>query len=88
MVNVLGGGMGLRERNNPENCYSVQQFVDTEIWTWDQAVVSHCPSQLTSLNRYWVFIKLKIKSVAYSSQGSHAGQLDLCNWLVDGITTG
>ena len=25
--------------------------------------------------------KLKIKSVAYSSQGSHTGQLDFCNWL-------
>ena len=26
-------------------------------------------------------IKLKIKSVAYSSQGSHTAQLDFCNWL-------
>ena len=26
-------------------------------------------------------IKLKIKSVAYSSQGSHSAQLDFCNWL-------
>ena len=32
--------------------------------------------------------KLKIKSVAYSSQGSHTGQLDFCNWLADGSTTG
>ena len=24
-------------------------------------------------------LKLKIKSVAYSSQGSHTGQLDFCN---------
>ena len=30
----------------------------------------------------------KIKSVAYSSQGSHTGQLDFCNWLADGSTTG
>ena len=27
-------------------------------------------------------------SVAYSSQGSHTGQLDFCNWLADGSTTG
>ena len=32
--------------------------------------------------------KKKIKSVAYSSQGSQTGQLDSCNWLVDGNTTG
>ena len=32
--------------------------------------------------------KLKIKSVAYSSQGSHTGQLDFCNWLADDSTTG
>ena len=31
---------------------------------------------------------LKIKSVAYSSQGSHTGQLDSCNWLADSSTTG
>ena len=30
----------------------------------------------------------KIKSVAYSSQGSHTGQLDFCNWLADSSTTG
>ena len=39
-----------------------------------------------------VFMKysqtLKIKSVAYSSQGSHTGQLHFCNWLADGSTTG
>ena len=35
----------------------------------------------------WI-IKLKIKSVAYSSQGSQTGQLDSCNWLADGSTTG
>ena len=33
-------------------------------------------------------ITLKIKSVAYSSQGSHTGQLDFFNWLADGSTTG
>ena len=37
--------------------------------------------QLTELN-------LKIKSVAYSSQGSHTGQLDFCNWLADSSTMG
>ena len=30
----------------------------------------------------------KIKSVAYSSQGSHIDQLNYCNWLADGTTTG
>ena len=35
-----------------------------------------------------LFNLLKVKSVAYSSQGSHTGQLDFCNWLADGITTG
>ena len=30
---------------------------------------------------------IKIKSVAYSSQGNHTGQLDFCNWLADGSTT-
>ena len=33
-----------------------------------------------------MIIKLKIKSVAYSSQGSHIGQLDFCNWLADDST--
>ena len=31
--------------------------------------------------------QIKIKSVACSSQGSHNGQLDFCNWLADGNTT-
>ena len=35
-----------------------------------------------------IIVKLKIKSVAYSSQWSHTGQLDFCNWLADGSTTG
>ena len=30
----------------------------------------------------------KYKKVAYSSQGSHTGQLDFCNWLADDSTTG
>ena len=29
---------------------------------------------------------ITIKSVAYSSQGSHTGQLDFWNWLADGST--
>ena len=28
-----------------------------------------------------LLLSLKIKSVAYSSQGNHTGQLDFCNWL-------
>ena len=27
---------------------------------------------------------IRIKSVAYCSQGNHAGQLEFCNWLADG----
>ena len=30
----------------------------------------------------------KIKSVAYSSQGSHTSQLDFCNWLAGGSMAG
>ena len=26
------------------------------------------------------FINIKIKLMAYSSQGNHGGQLDFCNW--------
>ena len=32
--------------------------------------------------------KIKIKSVAYSFQGGHIGQLDFCNWQADDSTTG
>ena len=32
--------------------------------------------------------KIKILSVAYSSQGRHTGQLDICDWLADGSTAG
>ena len=32
-------------------------------------------------NLYIIYIK-KL-NVAYSSQGSHTGQLDFCNWLAD-----
>ena len=31
-------------------------------------------------------VDLKIKSVAYSSQGTYTGQLDFCNWHADGST--
>ena len=30
----------------------------------------------------------KIKSVAYSDQGSHTDQRDFCKWLADGSTAG
>ena len=40
------------------------------------------------LDIYCIKLKIKIKSVAYSSQGSHTGQLDFCNWLADSSTTG
>ena len=35
-----------------------------------------------------IIITKKIKSMAYSSQGNHIGQLDFCNWMADGSTTG
>ena len=35
-----------------------------------------------------MILNLKIKSVAYSSQGCHTGQLNFCNWQADGSTTG
>ena len=49
--------------------------------------------EVLSLERqFWLLLllllKLKIKSVAYSSQGSHTGQLDFYNWLADDSTTG
>ena len=31
---------------------------------------------------------LKIKSVDYSSQGSHTNKLEFWNWLADGSATG
>ena len=37
--------------------------------------------------RHCMLVK-KIKSVAYSSQGSHTGQLVFCNWLADDSRTG
>ena len=40
------------------------------------------------INKIIIIIILKIKSVVYSSQGSHTGQLDFCNWLADNSTTG
>ena len=36
-------------------------------------------------NVYYRSIEFKIKSVAYSSQGSHTSQLDFCNWLADAV---
>ena len=33
-------------------------------------------------------MQIKIKYVAYSSQGNHTGQLDSCNWLAGGRSTG
>ena len=33
-------------------------------------------------------LKIKFKSVACSSQRSHTGQLDFCNWLADSSTMG
>ena len=41
-----------------------------------------------SVSIYSYLAKLKIKSVAYSYQVCHTGQLNLCNWLADGSTTG
>ena len=35
---------------------------------------------------FCIKLKIKMKYVAYSSQGSHTGQLDFCNWLADDST--
>ena len=43
---------------------------------------SFCTFKIHTYN-IWVLKNKKIKSVAYSSQGSHTGQLDFCNWLAD-----
>ena len=37
---------------------------------------------------FYYIIKNEIKSVAYSSQGNHTGQLDFYNWQADSSTTG
>ena len=46
-----------------------------------------CKRQILMLCDFIIYIAFwfKIKSVAYSSQGSHTGQLDFCTWLVDDI---
>ena len=45
-----------------------------------------------NLYKEWIItdfrLEKKIKSVTYSSQGSHTDQLDFCNWLADDRTTG
>ena len=46
-----------------------------------------CISELLLLLLLLWWLLLKIKSVAYSPQGSHTGQLDFCNWLADDSTT-
>ena len=48
-----------------------------------------CPSIFVYITMGIIIIVviIIIKSVAYSSQGSDAGQLDFCNWLADGSTT-
>ena len=52
-----------------------------------ETVLLHYSIGAFIINEYRLNLK-KIKSVAYSSQGSHTGQLDFCNWLADSITTG
>ena len=48
-----------------------------------------CKSSLSVYIYIYIYIyKLKIKSVAYSSQRSHTGQLDFCNWLAESSLTG
>ena len=39
-----------------------------------------------SLLYSWIPFHVFLYSVTYSSQGSHIGQLDFCNWLADGST--
>ena len=59
----------------PDDIFNIRT-IHIQPYTW-------CVHQSLSL-----YIIKKIKSVAYSSQGSHTGQLDFCNWLADRSTTG
>ena len=49
--------------------------------------IIYVSNQIIKLNLTYIIIII-IKSVANSSQGSHTDQLDFCNWLADGSTTG
>ena len=53
-----------------------------------QATESSCFSASIPANIKNTYINKINKSVAYSSQGSHTGQLDFCNWQADGSTMG
>ena len=74
---------------------SLYKLVTRQIYNF----LLHCPEQWIVMLEDnilhvipWIVFEItlikKIKSVAYSSQGSHTGQLDFCNWLADGSTTG
>ena len=51
----------------------------------DKIIYHHAPMTSYFYENLWK-IK-KNKSVLYSSQGSHTGQLDFCNWLADDSRT-
>ena len=53
----------------------------------DYSIVTTISHMEVSYNLVFMSLK-KIKSVAYSFQGTHTGQLDLCNRLADGSTMG
>ena len=61
------------ERISDELSSNMGSFL--EAFSWDEKITG-------------IKLKKKIKSVAYSSQRSQNGQLDFCNWLADGSTTG
>ena len=69
-------------QSTPTFCFS-RAIVSTQ-WkliatqSYSQISLKKNSSFLTKLLK-----KIKIESVAYSSQGSHTGQLDFCNWLTD-----
>ena len=80
--NMLSGRFHLKSRTRgiPKQwAIQVNAMPNVVQLTWSD-------ENLCFLHSMAMLIKL-IKSVAYSSQGSHTGQLDFCNWLADRSTT-
>ena len=62
-----------------------QNFVCCLAWAVDLWVQIPDEGRSLYIGSWWYLKVLINKSVAYSSQGSHTGQLDFCNWLEDRI---
>ena len=87
-------------RNNKNNSTFILVVLVNADWTgyyklwslfWLHSVV-HVAFSITLrglTHPWWTLISISITlSLAYSSQGSHTGQLHFCNWLAGGSTTG